>query len=546
MNRRSFIGSGIGLGAMTAGALMRGSFAEALGDGPASGAVVETTSGKIRGTKLADGKVHCFKGVPYGASTAGSGRFLPPARPMPWSGVRETTAYGLRAPQLDSQFRGVVIPEFAAMDPGGPMGEDCLVLNLWTPGGGRAPKRPVMVWLHGGGYTTGSGAFVCYDGTELARKHDVVVVTVNHRLGVFGYLYLAELGGEKYAQASNAGMLDIVAALEWVRDNAEKFGGDPGNVTIFGQSGGGGKVSALMAMPPAKGLFHRAIVESGADVRGVPKEVATKSGAAFMEKLGLQSNQVDQLQQMPMDQLLTAMGAMTGSGLGGGLALAPVVDGTTLPVNPFDPVAPLISRDIPLLIGTVETEVTFFPGQQLDPIDDAGLHARVKGVVRKADDAQIDQLIAAYRAGRPKASNTDLFLIIASDATFRAGVVLEAERKAAPGNAPVYQYYFTWRSPVRDGKLRTFHTLEIPFVFDNVDAAKSMTGDGADRYALATAVSGAWVAFARTGNPNHPGLPDWPAFDTTRRATMILNDECKAVDDPYGEAQRMLRTLQNS
>lgn len=534
---------------MTAGSLMSGRLAKAMDDGATAGAVVETTAGKIRGLKVTDGKVQCFKGVPYGASTAGGGRFMPPAKPQPWTKVRETTAYGLRAPQLDSQFHGVVPPEVEAMDPGGPMGEDCLVLNLWTPSVGRGHKRPVMMWLHGGGYTTGSGAFIIYDGTELARKHDAVAISINHRLGVFGYLYLAELGGEKYAQASNVGMLDIVAALEWVRDNAEAFGGDPNNVTIFGQSGGGGKVSALMAMPPAKGLFHRAIVESGANVRGLPKEVATKSATAFMAKLGLQPNQVDQLQQLPMDQLLATMGAMTGNGMPGGpggLALAPVVDGTTLPVNPFDPVAPAISADIPLLIGTVETEVTFFPGQQLDPIDDADLHRRVKGFVRKASDEQVDQLIAAYRAGRPRASNTDLFLIIASDATFRAGVVTEAERKAAPGNAPVYQYYFTWRSPVRDGKLRTFHTLEIPFVFDNVDAAKSMTGDGQDRYALASKVSGAWVAFARTGNPNHTGMPEWPAFDNRRRAVMILNDECKAVDDPYGKEQRMLHDLQNA
>ena len=536
---------------MTAGSLMGGSLARALGDDShgTAGATVETTAGKIRGLKVAGGKVDCFKGVSYGASTAGSGRFLPPAKPEAWTGVRDAVAYGMRAPQLDSQFRGVVPPEVEVTDPGGPMSEDCLVLNLWTPGVGRGHKRPVMLWLHGGGYTTGSGAFTIYDGTELARKHDAVAISINHRLGVFGYLYLAELGGEKYAQASNVGMLDIVAALEWVRDNAEAFGGDPGNVTIFGQSGGGGKVSTLMAMPPAKGLFHRAIVQSGAAVRGVPKEVATKSAAAFMAKLGLQPNQVDQLQQMPMQQLLDTMGSMTGNGMpgsGAGLVLSPVVDGTTLPVNPFDPTAPEISKDIPLLIGTVETEVTFFPGQQLDPIDEANLHARVKGFVRKASDEQVDQLIAAYRAGRPKASNTDLFLIIASDATFRAGVVTEAERKAAPGNAPVYQYYFTWRSPVRDGKLRTFHTLEIPFVFDNVDGAKSMTGDGQDRYALASKISGAWVAFARTGNPNHPGLADWPAFDTTRRATMILNDECRAVDDPYGDAQRMLRALQSA
>jgi para-nitrobenzyl esterase len=335
-------------------------------------------------------------------------------------------------------------------------------------------------------------------------------------------------------------MLDIVAGLQWVRDNIGAFGGDPGNVTIFGQSGGGGKVSALMAMPPAKGLFHRAIVESGAAVKGVSTDAANKSAEAFLTKLNLKPSQIDELQNLSVDQLL----AVTAPG-GPQLALAPVVDGRTLPTDPFDPAAPEMSANVPLLIGTTETEVTFLPNQQLDPIDDAGLHARVKRTIRNASDAQVDQLVAAYRKGRPDASNTDLYLILASDATFRAGVVTEADRKAMQAKAPVYQYYFTWRSPVRDGKLRSFHTLEIPFVFDNVDAATSMTGSGEDRQALADKMSAAWVAFARTGNPNHQGLPNWTAFDTTGRATMIFNNDCKVVNDPHGEEQRLLHSVQS-
>jgi para-nitrobenzyl esterase len=537
----------MGIGTLAAGIVMGGKLTKALAGEPesATGPVVETAAGKIRGAQQ-DG-VHIFKGVRYGAPTSGAGRFMPPAKAKAWSGVRDALEFGPRAPQLDGQFHGMVPPEVEVMDPGGPMSEDCLCLNIWTAGLGSGHKRPVMVWLHGGGYTTGSGAFICYDGKELARKHDVIAITINHRLGVFGFTYLAEIGGGQYARASNVGMLDIVAALEWVRDNIAAFGGDPGNVTIFGQSGGGGKVSTLMAMPPAHGLFHRAIVESGAEVKGLPRATATKSAEAFMTGLGLKSGQVDQLQQLPMERLLQVMGEMSGNGMPGSgtLALAPVVDGTTLPVDPFDPVAPALSKDIPLLIGSVETEVTFFPHQILDPISAAELHAHVKQVLRRADDAQVDRLIAVYRKGRPEASNTDLYLIIASDATFRQGVLIEADRKAAQGGAPVYQYYFTWRSPVRDGKLRTFHTLEIPFVFDNVDAAKSMTGSGKDRYALASKMSGAWTAFARTGNPNHSGLPNWPPFDETRRAIMIFNDKCEAVDDPYGDARRMLHEIQH-
>jgi para-nitrobenzyl esterase len=520
---------------------MSGRLATAIADG-AQGAVVETTCGKIRGVR--SGKVHAFKGVPYAASTAGANRFMPPRKREPWTGVRDASMIGSRCPQRNSDFHGQVPKEWEVLSLDEPMSEDCLFLNLYTPQPRRGQKRPVMLWLHGGGYTSGSGSFSIYDGTPLAEKQDVVLVSINHRLTIFGFLDLAGIGGEKYAHASNVGMLDIVAALEWVRDNIDAFGGDPQNVTIFGQSGGGGKVSTLLAMPSAKGLFHRAIIQSGANVKGVTREAAANGAETFLAKLNLKPDQVDQLQSLSTDQLLAAI--PPGAFGPGALPLAPVVDGWSLPNDPFDPAAPAISADIPVLTGTVEDEVAFFPGQQLDPIDDANLHARIKQIVRKASDAQVGELIAAYKKGRPNAANTDIFLIIMSDATFRSGVVLQADRKADQGRGAVYQYYWTWQSPARDGKLRAFHTIEIPFVFDNVDGAKLMTGDGKDRYALEDKVSGAWAAFARTGNPNHPGLPNWPAFDTTRRATMILDNECQAVNDPYGEEQRMLHSLQNS
>ncbi|HXS27683.1 MAG TPA: carboxylesterase family protein [Steroidobacteraceae bacterium] len=503
-----------------------------------AGATVETTAGRVRGMRVQG--IHAFKGVPYAASTAGPNRFMPPRKPEPWTGVREATALGHRSPQLLSEFHGFVPKELEPMDRNEPMGEDCLVLNVWTPGVGEGARRPVMVWLHGGGYTTGSGGFVIYDGTELARKHDVVAISLNHRLSALGYLYLAGIGGERYADSSNLGNLDIIAALEWVRDNIAAFGGDPRNVTIFGQSGGGGKVSSLMAMPAAHGLFHRAIVESGADVRGVSRERANQTAEMYLKRLGLTRARLDELQQLPFERLI----AVTARDAGPPLALAPVVDGRSLPTDPFDPVAPLLSSQVPLLIGTVETEVAFFPGQMLDPMDAGQLHTRIKRILMHASDADVDRLIDAYRAGRPHDSNTDLYLIIASDATFRAGVVTEAERKAEQHGAPVYQYYFTWRSPVRGGKLRSFHTIEIPFVFDNVDAAQSMTGKGRDRYLLASRMSGAWTAFARGGSPQIALLPTWAPFDLPRRATMIFNDECRLVDDPYGTEQRLLRSLQ--
>jgi para-nitrobenzyl esterase len=533
MDRRSFIGAGT-VAAGTLATRITNVFADEPAAGPAT---VTTTAGKIRGVHEAG--VYTFRGVPYGATTAGAGRFQPPAKPKPWSTVRETTALGQRSPQLLTAFHGVVPPEVEVMDRDEMMGEDCLVLNVWTPTLDRGRKLPVMVWLHGGGFTSGSGGFICYDGIELARKHDVVAVTVNHRLSAFGYLYLAGFGSDRYAAASNVGNLDIIAALEWVRDNIAAFGGSPENVTIFGQSGGGGKVSSLMAMPAAHGLFRRAIVQSGADVKGISHDAASQAAERYLARLNLKPTQLDQLQQLPLEQLLKA----TDSSGGPPINFGPVVDGRSLPNDPFDPTAPGLSGNVPLLIGTVETEVTFFPNQQLEPMDDATFHAKVKQLLRTASDADVDRVIGAYRAGRRDRANTDLYLIMASDATFRANVLLEAERKAEQTQAAVYQYYFTWRSPVRDGKLRTFHTLEIPFVFDNVDACKSMTGSGADRAALAQRMSSAWVAFARTGNPNHGGLPNWVPYDNTRRATMIFNDECVLLNDPYGSEQRLLRSL---
>ena len=534
IDRRAFLA---GSSALLGGPLTRAFAAPARSD--SNGPIAETTSGKIRGAY--QDKINSFKGVPYGASTTGSARFMPPSRPQPWASVRDTLELGHQAPQNPSGL----IAEVAAVEDKGPMGEDCLVLNVWTPSLGAGHKRPVMVWLHGGGYSTGSGGFTIYDGANLARKHDVVTVTVNHRLNVFGFLYLADIGGEKYAHASNVGMLDIVAALEWVRDNIAAFGGDPGNVTIFGQSGGGGKVSTLMAMPSAKGLFHRAIVESSSAIKGVTRSDATKSAEMILAKLVLKPNQLDELQNLPMDRVLS-INAGGGPAGNQGLRLAPVVDGRTLPRDPFDPTAPEISANIPLLIGSVETEVTFMPRQQLDSIDDADLHARVKQAAR-CDDAQADKLIEVYRKERPGVSNIDLYLILASDTSFRAGVRTEADRKAAQaaqGNAPVYMYYFTWRSPVRDGKLKAFHTLEIPFVFENVDIGKPMTGTGQDRYSLSDKMSRAWVAFARTGNPNHKGLPNWPAFNTDQRGTMIFNNECKTVNDPGKEERLALAAIQ--
>ena len=507
-------------------------------------ATVKTSLGSIRG--YIDNGVHVFKGVPYAASTAGSNRFLPPQKRQPWSDVREATQWGERPPQILGGEPAEMLPT----DPREALGEDCLVMNIWTPNpaAGRPSTtlgtgRPVMVWLHGGGYASGSGSYAIYEGRELARKHDVVSISINHRLNVLGFLYLAQYGG-KWASSSNVGMLDIVAALEWVRDNIAAFGGDPRNVTIFGQSGGAGKVSTLMAMPAARGLFHRAIAQSGVALTAIPAGQASKTTELILQRLKITPDRLDQLQTIPYTQLIDvlrpAQGAAPLPGAG------PVLDGKSLPVNPFDPTAPAQSASVPFLTGTTATEVTFFdPDDQLMPIDDATLRQRVKALL-KVDDAETDRMIALYRKKQPGRDNIDLYLRLETDASrFRLGVDTQAERKAAQRGAPVYLYRFEYYSPVRQGRLKAMHCMEIPFVFDNLEAGKVYTGISPAAQRLADRMSAAWVAFARTGNPNHKGIPQWPAFDSTKRPTMVFGDEAKVVNDPGGEERLALKAIRD-
>jgi para-nitrobenzyl esterase len=500
--------------------------------------IAETAFGKIRGVD--NNGIKIFKGIPYGASTAGTNRFMPPADPADWSGVRDALTYGHSAPQRDpaapSPPPGTLTISGSSLPA---EGEDCLVINVWTPevgsAGNSGRKRPVMFWCHGGGFATGSGSSPDNDGTNLARRGDVVVVTVNHRLNVLGFANLSEFSPD-FAASGDAGMLDIVQALKWVRANISQFGGDPNVVTIFGQSGGGRKVETLLAMPSAKGLFHRAIVESGAAVRVVDRDVAVRDAEQLLAKLGVEKTNVRAVQRLPVEKIMAAYFAVVKDNpsvdpsFGG---FSPSVDGKILPQHPFYPKASPASADVPVMIGCTRTEMTLFSLN--DPaafsLNDADMRGRVKDLLGDRAPAIID----LYRKLNPGAPPSDLYFLIASDLRYGAPTMFAAQQRASLGKAPVYLYYFTWETPVQGGRLKSPHTMEIPFAFDNVMISSRMTGGGPDAMALADKISDTWIAFARTGDPNTPKLPHWPAYDAKDRATMVINNVSKVVNDPLRE-----------
>ena len=497
----------------------------------------ETGFGKIRGTDNQGIKV--FKGIPYGAPTSGANRFMPPADPAKWTGVRDCLDYGHSAPQRDP---AAPPPAPGALTVSGANlpaeGEDCLVLNVWTPALNDGRKRPVMFWCHGGGFASGSGSSPDNDGTNLARRGDVVVVTINHRLNVLGFANFSEFSTD-FAASGDVGMMDIVHALRWVRSNIAQFGGDPNTVMIFGQSGGGRKVETLLAMPSAKGLFHRATVESGAALQVAGRDIAIRNGEQLLAKLGIRKENIHDVQKVPLERIMSAYFAVVREARGvdqsiGGFA--PTVDGKILPQHPFDPTASPVSADVPVMIGCTRTEMTLFSLN--DPaafkLDDAGLRSRVNDLLHEQSGAMID----LYRKLNPGATPSDIYFLIASDYRYGAPTMKIAERRAALGKGPVYLYYFTWETPVQGGRLKSPHTMEIPFAFDNVKIASRFTGGGEAAMALADRVSDTWIAFARTGNPNTPKLPHWPAFDVKERATMVIDNTSKVVNDPLRE-QRM-------
>ena len=512
-------------------------------------ATVETDSGKVAGYEAKG--VYTFKGIPYGATTEGPYRFLPPRKPTPWTGVRSSRQYGFICPQDKGTGRQHDEEAFIFQWNDSFEGEDCLRVNVWTPGINDNKKRPVMVWLHGGGFEAGSGNDIpAFNGENLARRGDVVVVTLNHKLNVLGYLDLSEYG-EKYAQSGNAGMLDIVAALEWVRDNIAAFGGDPGRVLIFGQSGGGAKVGILMAMPAAKGLFHRAIVESGSFLPSNTPAKSRRLTRLFLAELGLTAATVDQLQTIPYAELQRAREAilrvenapMDGvfdlRKLAANFQFAPVADGRVLPEGAFKGKGPAITADVPMIIGTTLNEFTTgINHPELELMTEAELEAKVDALYPR----HARTIVAAFRRRTPGAKPFDLWSRIAS-AQVRQSAVDEAAAKAALNQAPAYLYWFTWQTPILDGRPRAFHCSEIPFVFSNTDYCDHMTGGGPQARALSNKMADAWIQFARTGNPNHAGIPVWAPFTASAAPTMIFDNNVTLALDPDGRERASIPNL---
>lgn len=500
-------------------------------------AIAEIESGKIAGAVFRG--IYSFKGIPYGATTAGENRFQPPKKPAPWQGIRSCRSYGAVCPQDKGTGRQNDEEAFLFQWCDSYEGEDCLRVNVWTPGlDGK--KRPVMVWLHGGGFAAGSGNDLpCFDGENLSRRGDVVVVTLNHRLNLLGYMDLSKYG-EKYAHSGNVGMLDIVAALQWVHDNIATFGGDASRVLIFGQSGGGAKVSTLMGMPAAKGLFHRAVVQSGSFSLSTTPPQSQKLADLVLAELGLDASSVGKLHTLPYAQIQRAaqavmdrnnprMGvALSVTKLGQMLNFGPVIDGKDIPAPPFAGKASAISADVPMIIGTTLNE---FANGMNHPEFEAMTEAELESRTEQFYPGKAKKVIAAFRARTPDAKPADLFSRIAT-APVRRAALQQATAKAALGKAPAYVYWFHWQTPVFDGRPRAFHCAELPFVFFNTDRMETMTGGGPVPRALSEKMVDAWVAFARTGDPNHAGIPVWAPFAPKTAACMIWDNQVRQEMGP--------------
>jgi para-nitrobenzyl esterase len=536
-SRRELLGNATALG----GLLMAKTGLAATGE-----PIVETRQGKLRGARL--GACFQFRGIRYAVAE----RFMPPRLPASWSGVRDALAPGASAPQTNANpppgppyVITAQLPRPAGAPPPArlPESEDCLFLNVWTPALNDGRKRPVMLWLHGGFFYGGTGSTT--DGSAIAGRGDAVVVSINHRLNAFGFTHLADIAGRDFAQSGNAGMLDIVAALEWVRDNIEAFGGDPARVMVFGASGGGMKTSFLMASPRAEGLLHRAGIQSGPGLRFLERDAASAVTERLLAQLGLTSANARDLATIPMDRLLAGYHAVAAAMPPRRFidlpCFAPVIDADLLPRHPFSPDAAPRAARIPMLIGHNAQEMSFFWGNDPEAftLDEAGLRHRAEGFL----GAKADDILTRYRAAYPGATPARLYLQSFSDYSLMLPVLAQADRHAGAGGAATYGYRLDYESPALGGKLGALHTMEAPLVFDTVEANRALLGPGEGPARLARRMSEAWVRFAATGDPNGAGLPAWPRYTTAGRATMLFDTDPHVANDPAQMARTAMASL---
>lgn len=508
-------------------------------------AIADTAYGKVKGFILRD--IYNFRGIPYGADTGGKNRFMPPLKPEPWSDVRPALWWGNTAPQIMDNRYGNVYASYADHWNYDDVSEDCLKLNVWTPAVADGEKRPVMVWFHGGGYTNGNAIEQDgYMGENLSRKGDIVFVSINHRLGPIGFSDLSGVGGEKYRHSGNVGALDMVASLEWVKDNIANFGGDPGNVTIMGQSGGGAKVCTLAAMPATAGLIHKAVPLSGSATSALDQEYSQKLGSYILKEAGLKATEMDKLQEMPWKEYLLLAGRAqeqlskdsvgTGGFRGG---FRPVADGHHIPKGTFYSEGNGLSANVPMLISSTFHEWAMSrTDPKLENISSGAAKEMLKerAGFRGGLGDKAPEVYDAYAKAFPNAKPIEIMCLVASN---RQGVVETANAKSVQ-QAPVYVAWFGWQPHMFNNRMRAFHCIDICFWYYNTDLMLTHTGGGQRPKALSEKMSDALLSFMRTGNPNTNGLPQWPVYTEEKGEVMILDDNCEAVNDPDREARKTL------